>query len=90
MALKVTRGSGENQLFKLVVGKRVNCSFACISSGSNVRDKMVDMTEDGLVTAEAGCEGEFVGGEVAFDVVEGFGVGTSEGVDGLMAVTDGD
>ena len=51
---------------------------------------MIDVLDDGSITAEAGCEGEFMGGEVAFDVVEGFGVCTREGVDGLMAVADCD
>ena len=55
-----------------------------------MRDEMVDVFDDCLVAAEAGCEGELGSIEVALDVIEGFRVCTGEGLDGLMAITDCD
>lgn len=86
VGLEVARGSGEEELFKLVIRKRINSSLACLGTWSDVRNEMINVFKDGLVAAEAGGEGEFGCVELALDIGEGAGVSTVEGVDGLVGV----
>jgi len=48
VGLEVVGWVGEEEFFKLIISKRINRAFSCVTSGADVWDKVVDVFDDGF------------------------------------------